>query len=102
VHRLNATLLFILDLQLSEALLLYNDLILELIVLFGFGLDLCPARFKLSLDSLSLLGFFTLGEIDSLLYFALLILTLLLNNVISLRIHLLRLDVQLKVDYFLT
>lgn len=57
--------------------------------------------FELDLDGLGLLGLLTLGQVDGLLDFALLVLPLLLQHVVALARHLLRLDVHLEIHDFL-
>jgi hypothetical protein len=57
--------------------------------------------FELRLHGFSLFGLLPLGQVYSLLNLALLVLTLLLDHVVSLRMLLLLLDVHLQIYYFL-
>jgi hypothetical protein len=101
LHRVDATFSVLFNLKLGEALLLHDHLILHFVVLFSLEVNLLSALLELDLDRFGLLGFLTLGEVDCLLDLSLLILTLLLEDVIVLRAHLLRFDVVLQVNDFL-
>lgn len=95
------SLLVLLDFELSEPFLLQDYLVLHLVVLFGLLLDLLASVFELDLDGLGLLGLLSLRQVDGLLDLTLLILPLLLEHVVALARHLLRLDIHLEIHDFL-
>ena len=90
-----------LNFQLSEPLLLVDQLVLHLVVLFCLELNLLAALLELLLDGLSLLCLLPLGEEYGLLDLALFVLSLLLKDVVALAAHLLALNVHLQVHNFL-
>ncbi len=101
MHWINTTLFILLDLQLSESLLLYDDLVLELVILVSLHLNGLSALLELCLDRLGLFRFLSLWQVNRLLDLLLFILSLLLDHVVGLRVHLLRLDVHLQINNFL-
>ena len=80
---------------------MHDHLVLEFVVLLGFHLDHLPTLLELCFDGLGLLCLLPLAQINGLLDLLFLILPLLLNDVVILTAHLLRLDVELQVDNLL-
>lgn len=101
MYWMNATFFILLNFQLSETFLLYDDLILELVILFSLHLNGLSTLLQLCFNSFWLLSLLSLWQVYRLLDLPLLILPLLLDHVIRLRIHLLRLDIHLQIDNFL-
>ena len=101
MNRMNTTLLILFNLQLSKTFLLYDDLILKLVVLLGLHIYRLSALLQLRLHCLRLLCFLALRQVYGLLDLPLLILSLLLDHVIRLRVHLLRLNIHLQINDFL-
>ena len=60
LHGVDTSLFVLLNFQLSKPLLLVDQLILHLVVLFRLHINLLSPRLQLLLDSLGLLGLFTL------------------------------------------
>lgn len=98
LHGTDPSLLVLFDLQLRESLLLYDQLVLKLRILLRLKLHLHTPLGQLGFDSLGLLGFLPLRQVNGLLDLALLILTLFLQDVVILAAHLLRFDIDLEVD----
>ncbi len=67
----------------------------------GLHLNGLSALLELCLDCLGLFRFLPLRQVNRLLDLLLFILSLLLDHVVGLRVHLLRLDVHLQIDNFL-
>jgi hypothetical protein len=101
LHGVDAAFAIFFDFKLGEALLLHDHLVLHFVVLLSFEIYLLSTLLKLDFDGFGLFGFLTLGEVDGFLDLTFLILTLLLEDVIVLRTHLLRFDVILQVNDFL-
>ena len=89
VHGVDLSFALLVDFEQGEPFLLQDHLVLHFVVLLGLRVDLVAALLKLGFEHFRLLGFLALGEVDGFLDFTLFILTLLLEDVVALAVHLL-------------
>ncbi len=101
LHRMDSPPLVVFNLQLANPLLLVHNLVLHLVFRLYLIVQMPLLALILHLYDLSLLGLFLLGQVDSLLYFALLLLPLLLDHKVLVLVLLLRLLVKLDFHNFL-
>jgi len=85
LHIHNTALALLLNLHLSQAFLLVNDLVLHAVLLLNLEIHVSLLLVVLAANDLGLLGLLLLREEDSFLHLPLLILTLLVEHVVLLR-----------------